>query len=69
MEISFNSLRDFFRAFFGIYTPISYVDSSGVSIIPSGLSGVDFEFVLSVLLFALIVYCLFRLLGFFISRH
>lgn len=69
MEISFNTLRDFFRAFFGTYTPVSYVDGSGSSIIPAGLSGVDFEYVLSVLLFALIVYCLFRLLGFFMSRH
>lgn len=69
MEIVYSSIRDLFRALFGVYTPVSYSLADGSSIIPAGASGVDFEYVLSVCLFALVVYCLFRLLGLLFQRH
>lgn len=63
MEPIFHTLQDWMQALFGTYTPVFYETADAVSVIPSGLAGVDFPYVLSVLLFALIVYSLFRLLG------
>lgn len=48
---------------FGVYTPITYTDGSGVSVVPSGMAGVDWTFLSGVLLFAITLYCVFRLVG------
>lgn len=69
MDIVYSSIRDLFRALFGVYTPVSFTLADGTSVIPAGASGIDFEYVLSVALFALVVYCLFRLLGLLFTRH
>lgn len=65
----YQTLVDLLRSLFGPYTPISYVDSSGASVIPSGFAGVNVEYVAQLALFGLVVWCLFRLLGLFFSRH
>lgn len=52
---------------FGEYVPITYV-SEGVEIIPSGLSGVNFEYVLGALIFLVAFYSFFRILGSLIGR-
>lgn len=69
MSPVYSSIRDLLSSLFGVYTPISYTDSSGVSVVPAGLAGVNMEYVASVFLFALVLWCLFRLLGLFFQRH
>lgn len=63
MEQVYTNIKDFLELFFGTYTPVTYESADGVSIIASGLAGVDIPFVLGVCLFALVVYSAFRLLG------
>lgn len=69
MEIIYNSITEFMQAIFGNYNPITYTDSAGVEIIPSGLSGVDWQYVLGVVLFCVIVYSLLRILGGLICKN
>lgn len=65
------TLPDFLRAMFGTYTPktqtvITYFDGQPLDVsteyVP-GLAGLDVEWIASVALFGMVVYCLFRLLG------
>lgn len=56
------NIKAFFDLFLGIYTPITYSDGS-VNIIPAGLAGVDWSYLVRAFAFLLIVYCLFRLVG------
>lgn len=63
MEIVFENLRSFMEWLFGAYTPVTYQSASGFDIIPDGLAGVDMSYVASVLLFSIVLYSLFRLLG------
>lgn len=51
----------------GLYQPISYSDGS-VDIIPAGLAGVDWAYVLSGLLTIVVIYSLFRLLALLFKR-
>lgn len=69
MSPVYSSIRELLSALFGSYQPVFYTDTSGVNIIPSGLAGVNMEYVASVFLFALVLWCLFRLLGLFFQRH
>ena len=62
MEIAYNTLSEFMYALFGEYNPIGYEDASGSFIVAPGLAGVDWPYILSVCMFLLVVYCLFRLL-------
>ena len=65
------TLAETIRSLFGPYTPrtqtvTTYYDGQPIStaeqVIP-GLAGLDYEWLAGVVLFALIVYCLFRILG------
>lgn len=56
------SLKAVIVDLFGSYVPVTYSDGT-IDIIPSGLAGVDFEWLAGVLLFALSLYCVFRILG------
>lgn len=67
----FGTLPGFLRAMFGEYTPKTqtvavYFDGQLLDVsteyVP-GLAGLDVEWIASVLLFGMVVYCLFRLLG------
>lgn len=58
---------------FGSYSPVTYqvwneVTESYDSVIPAGLSGVDWTYVLGVFGFFLVLYCILRILGSVISR-
>lgn len=53
---------------FGSYEPITYTDANGVSVIPDGLSGVDWVFLVGAFLFGLTLYCVFRLIGGFTKK-
>lgn len=67
MESVFSSIKEFMQTIFGVYSPVTYTDSLGNVIVPSGLAGVDIPYLLSVCLFGLVVYSLFRLLGGFLK--
>lgn len=60
-------MRDLIIQIFGSYRPIvgPAISPSGelVEIALSGLAGVDWPYVLGVGLFALVLYCFFKLLG------
>ena len=59
-------MLDVIRSLFGVYTPITYTIGSDV-VIPSGIAGVNMEYVLQGALFGLCLYCVFRLLGIALS--
>lgn len=70
-------MREFLISVLGVYTPVSYAqsiyDAAGtlkevVNVIPAGLAGVDWLYVLSGLLLIVVVYALFRALGGLICR-
>ena len=62
---------------FGRYTPVTYTDyifvtaadgtvmSEEIERVASGLAGVDWPWLMGVLLFAIVLYSLFRILGVF----
>lgn len=63
-------MYDYLQSILGTYTPPTYetyVSVDGVStlidVIPDGLAGVDWLYVLSGVAFILCIYCVFRLLG------
>lgn len=59
-------LKQAFIGIIGAYEPVTYtqiIDNESVDIIPSGLAGVDWSFILSAVAFLLVLYCTFRLIG------
>lgn len=65
-------MKDLMINLFGVYTPVQYVTTSGETIIPSGMAGVDWTFVLGIFLFGLFLFCVMRIIGGAISainRH
>lgn len=56
-------MRDLMINLFGVYTPVQYVTTAGETIIPSGMAGVDWTFVLGIFLFGLFLYSIMRILG------
>lgn len=69
MEIVYQSISEFMQELFGAYVPISYTDSTGVSIIPAGFAGVNWEYILGVALFGIIIYSLLRIIGGLVCRN
>ena len=59
-----NEFISFLNSLLGNYTPVT--DGSGV--IPAGLAGVDFPYVFRAVLFAIVVYSVFKLLGAIITK-
>lgn len=59
-----NEFISFLDSLLGSYTPV--VDGSGV--IPAGMAGVDFPYVFRAILFAIVVYSVFKLLGAIITK-
>lgn len=53
---------------FGTYEPFTYLDANDLEIIPSGASGVDWVFISGVVLFAITLFCVFRLIGGFLKK-
>jgi hypothetical protein len=71
-------MRELLISLFGTYTPVMTTESfvvSGVDgnvletveVVASGFAGVDWPWVLGVLLFALVLYSFFRLVGVFLK--
>lgn len=63
-----NTIKEIFQIFVGGYSPITYTDSTGISIIPSGFAGVDFQWIFSAVLIIIGVYSIFRIIGIIISK-
>jgi hypothetical protein len=61
---------------FGTYSPvmtvIPVVDGSGtvvsVPVVAGGFAGVDWTYILGILLFGIVLYCVFRIFGAILSR-
>ena len=47
----------------GAYQPVVYQIDGGLSVIPSGMAGVDWAWLGALLLFMLTLYCVFRTVG------
>lgn len=58
---------DTLRALFGTYEPVTYLSGSDY-IVPSGFSGVNIEYVSEVALFAILMICVFKIVG-VVVRH
>lgn len=59
-------LKQAFIGIIGAYEPVTYtqtISEESVNVIPGGLAGVDWGFVLSGIAFLLVLYCTFRLIG------
>lgn len=69
MEIIYQTIHEFMADIFGDYIPVTYTDSSGIDIIPAGVAGVDWQYVLGVVLFCIIVYSLLRIVGGLICKN
>ena len=70
-------MRALIQTLFGTYTPVTYevfeYDVNGVlrklyDAIPNGLAGVDWPFILNVVIFIVVLYCVLRIIGAVISR-
>lgn len=65
-------MKALIEAIFGSYTPVFYLeylpDGTAYQVIPAGLGGVDWSYVLGVLGFFLVLYCVLRILGAVINK-
>lgn len=65
-------MKDVLLSIFGAYEPVTTtaITATGeaVSVIASGMAGVDWPYVFGVLLFGLVLYCFFRLVGVLLSK-
>lgn len=66
-------MRALIESIFGVYTPVTYdvLDAEGkllYTAVADGAAGVDWPYVGGVLLFALVLYSFFRLLGVVFKR-
>ena len=76
-------MRDFINGILGAYEPISYLQEQfffspeqpdvvvqmiTADVIPAGLAGVDWSYVISGLAFLIVLFCLFKTLGGLICR-
>lgn len=68
-------MKELIEVLFGEYIPVTYetiVQTAdgfeNVSVIPAGLAGVDWTYVLGVGLFAITLFCAFRILGGILKR-
>lgn len=74
-------MKDLIISIFGTYEPITYVHEFAQwdtvteqyivmqeDVIPSGLAGCDWTYILGVLAFLVVLYCILRIIGGVISR-
>lgn len=74
-------MKDLILSIFGSYEPVTYEVTQGIynadlgdvnlityDAIPSGMAGVDWPFVLGVVVFIVALYCVLRIIGAVISR-
>lgn len=56
-------MKAFLESILGSYSPVTYELADGSTVIPSGLAGVDWLYVLSGVAFLLVIYCTLRVIG------
>lgn len=60
-------MKDLIESIFGVYTPVmtesELSDGTIVSVVADGAAGVDWAYILGVLGFFLVVYCILRIIG------
>lgn len=64
-------MKQLIEIIFGVYEPIKYntvVGEIATSVVADGMAGVDWTYVLGVLGFFLVLYCVLRILGGVISK-
>lgn len=65
-------MKQLIETIFGTYVPVTYIeylpDGTSYSVIPAGLGGVDWAYVLGVLGFFLVLYCVLRIVGAVINK-
>lgn len=64
-------MRTLIESLFGVYTPPTYTEIVGETVqevIPFGAAGVDWPYVLGVLAFLLVLYCILRIFGAVVSK-
>lgn len=66
-----NTLKELLSNLIGAYDPVVYQLDNGTSVIPDGMSGVDWEYLGALLLFIVSFYCVMKLVGVIINaiRH
>lgn len=61
-------MRDLIITLFGEYSPVTYEVSEGVQAVASGAAGIDWTWIAGVLLFAIVLWSFFRLVGVLLSH-
>lgn len=62
-------MRDLMISLFGQYTPVTFIEpETSAEVVAQGAAGIDWPWVLGVLIFALALYSLFRIVGCFFRR-
>lgn len=65
-------MKQLIETIFGYYVPVTYIeylpDGTSYSVVPAGISGVDWPYVLGVLGFFLVLYCVLRIVGAVINK-
>lgn len=66
-----NTLKLLVSNLIGAYQPVEYQIDGGLTVIPSGMAGVDWEWLGALFLFMLSFYCIFKLVGVILNaiRH
>lgn len=62
-----STIKQFLDNLLGVYTPITFI-SDGNEVIPPGFAGVDWPYLVRALVFLLILWSIFRILGGIICR-
>lgn len=60
-------MRDIILNIFGSYSPVTY-ELDGVEVVADGLAGVDWPYVLGVVLFGIVLYSVLRIIGVFLKK-
>lgn len=60
-------MRAFLESVLGIYTP-NTVTVNGETVVLQGVASVDFTYLLTGIAFIVVIYCVLRMIGSFISR-
>lgn len=62
---------EFIQSILGDYEPISYVYKVGedtINVIPSGVAGVDWRYMIGAIAFLIMLYSIFRIIGIFVDK-
>lgn len=61
-------MRDFIDSILGTYTPMGFLNDDGTYTALSGLAGLDWSYIFTGVLFCIVVYSFFKIIGGIICR-